>query len=336
MRWSAYKKSPKVSRMQSPVAPSGALWLRVYRSRNLPKSSLFQLFYKVPQNPTLITTILLVLLILVLVLVLVLFAIAITSTSTSTITSTERVKIYYYYFTIYYFTIYYSYYHYYYYYQEIYDLVASFVAPLPVLRRTLQTWVASLSPGALLSSAEDVLLVLKPDLLCSQVCGKVPECPVGRDFEPCIVQPEHRPTSSSGPVYHTGACDRGWLVHWQLSRLPTIQLDLAALDSLPARCSGLCLSLPAPPRHAGSFLSPGPLSLRALRLVSSWTSGFLASLPHALRVASRGVPVLLRVPVRSEQLMPISVWLQRTAAEFEGGLTFNCFTVEFIAKGTSF
>ena len=219
--------------------------------------------------------------------------------------------------------------------QEIYDLVASFVAPLPVLRRTLQLWIASLFPGALLSSAEDVLLVLKPDLLCSRVCGRVPECPVGRDFEPCIAQPAHCPLSLSGPVFYTGVCDAGWLAHWQLSLLPTTQLDLVALDSLPAKCSGLCISLPTPPQHADSFLSPGPLPLRILRLVSSWTSGFLASLPHALRVASQGIPVLLRVPVRSEQLMPISTWLTRTAAEFEGGHAFNCFTVEFIAKGTS-
>ena len=220
--------------------------------------------------------------------------------------------------------------------QEIYDVVASFVAPLPILRHTLQTWITQLPAGPLRSSAEDVLLVLKPDLLCSQSCGKVPDCADGPAFDPCIVLPAHRPLSSAGSVFHVGACDWGWLQRWQLSHLPTVQQDLEGLHRLPACCSGLCLTYPQPPLFEGPFLSPGPLPLRILRQVSAWTLDFLASLPPALSAASRGVPVLLRVPVRSVHLLPVSAWLQRTAAEFEGGTSFNCFTVEFIAKGTSF
>ena len=220
--------------------------------------------------------------------------------------------------------------------QEIFDLVSSFVAPLPVLRRTLRTWADSLLRGALLSSAEDVLLVLKPDLLCSQICGKVSEGLDLQTFDPCIVQPVHRPPSSPGSVFSVGACDAAWLQRWQLSYLPVVDTGLTELTSLPATCSGLCLTLPLPPCYAGSFLCPGSLPLRLLRQVSLWTSGFFASLPHALRIAARGVPVLLRVPVRSDQLLPVSAWLTRTATEFEDGLSFNCFTAEFIAKGTSF
>ncbi|CAE7613083.1 CYB2, partial [Symbiodinium sp. KB8] len=204
--------------------------------------------------------------------------------------------------------------------QEIFDLVSSFVAPLPVLRRTLRTWADSLLRGALLSSAEDVLLVLKPDLLCSQICGKVSEGLDLQTFDPCIVQPVHRPPSSPGSVFSVGACDAAWLQRWQLSYLPVVDTGLTELTSLPATCSGLCLTLPLPPCYAGSFLCPGSLPLRLLRQVSLWTSGFFASLPHALRIAARGVPVLLRVPVRSDQLLPVSAWLTRTATEFEAGL----------------
>ena len=46
--------------------------------------------------------------------------------------------------------------------QQIFDVVASFVAPLPVLRATLQLWASALQPGDLKSAAEDVLLILHP------------------------------------------------------------------------------------------------------------------------------------------------------------------------------
>ncbi|CAE7816687.1 unnamed protein product [Symbiodinium necroappetens] len=178
--------------------------------------------------------------------------------------------------------------------QEVYDLVASFVAPLPDLRRTLQTWVDSLPVGALRSAAEDVLLVLKPDLLCSQICGKVSEDQVGRSFDPRVVRPAYCPRSSAHPVLYMGSCDRNWLERWHLLHMPTERLDFDADDRSFGRCSGLCLAFPPPPQQERSFLHPGPLPLRALRLVNAWTSRLLSILPSALRVAAQGIPVLLR------------------------------------------
>ena len=49
--------------------------------------------------------------------------------------------------------------------QQIYDVVAQYVAPLPLLRQTVCTWRNALPVGALREAAEDVLLVLISELV---------------------------------------------------------------------------------------------------------------------------------------------------------------------------
>ena len=219
--------------------------------------------------------------------------------------------------------------------QQIYDTVASFVEPLPVLRRTLQLWVETLLPDALAASAQDVLLVLKPDLVCSQVRGKLPDVDEAPAFDPLIAHALYRGPVNGGTVYVVGPVDQAWLDKWNLTDLPRGSLDLAATESVPASCSGLSVTLPPAPFYAESFFHPAPLSLKALRLVNAWTSQFLAALPHVTRTASRGVPVLLRVPAGRAQFEPVSTWLLRASANNEEGLSPGCFTLEFNAKGTS-
>ena len=219
--------------------------------------------------------------------------------------------------------------------QQIYDTVASFVEPLPVLRRTLQLWVETLLPDALAASAQDVLLVLKPDLVCSQVRGKLPDVDEAPAFDPLIAHALYRGPVNGGTVYVVGPVDQAWLDKWNLTDLPRGSLDLAATESVPASCSGLSVTLPPAPFYAESFFHPAPLPLKALRLVNAWTSQFLAALPHVTRTASRGVPVLLRVPAGRAQFEPVSTWLLRASANNEEGLSPGCFTLEFNAKGTS-
>ena len=219
--------------------------------------------------------------------------------------------------------------------QQIYDLVASFIEPLPILRRTVQQWMDSLPSGDLAASAADVLLVLKPDLLCSGVCGKTVDRSPCVDFSPDLVLPLYRSPASISPVLYVGALRLTWLRRWGLSQIPQACLDFGELVRPLGPCSGLCVLAPSPPGHVGSFLHPGPLALRALRLVNAWTSCFLATLPTILRTAHLGVPVFLSVPATSSQLEPVSEWLLSSSAEHEDRDCFNCFTIEFNATGTS-
>ena len=125
-----------------------------------------------------------------------------------------------------------------------------------------------LSPaGALASAAEDVLLVLRPDLVCSQICGKVAEEPVNFDFDPRIVLPIFRSPSQASPVFFVGEIDGDWQAKRGLSNMPLVRLDSGDPSVIPAACSGLCITLPPPPRQLGSFLNPSslPRSMNGLR-----------------------------------------------------------------------
>ena len=163
--------------------------------------------------------------------------------------------------------------------QAIYDLVASYVAPLPMLRATLREWLSSLPVGALRSAAEDVLLVLKPDLLCSTVCGKMLGGSDDREFAPRIVPPLYCRQACHGPVVCVGSPHSEWLRGWQLSHLSQVQLEVACLSSRRGLCSGIFVAFPSPPLRGVHLLHPPSLSLRALRTLNAWTSNLLEILP---------------------------------------------------------
>ncbi|CAE7880774.1 unnamed protein product, partial [Symbiodinium necroappetens] len=67
----------------------------------------------------------------------------------------------------------------------IFDVVSRCIAPLPVLRCTIETWCRTLPPGVLRSAAEDVLLVFSPEHLCTRISGrKACSSPASPDFVP--------------------------------------------------------------------------------------------------------------------------------------------------------
>ena len=71
--------------------------------------------------------------------------------------------------------------------QDIYDIVASHVEPLPVLRATVETWVRGLPEGTLASAGSDVLLVLHPEPLVLSCMWQA-----ARSAPACCVRPTHR------------------------------------------------------------------------------------------------------------------------------------------------
>ncbi|CAE7508498.1 unnamed protein product, partial [Symbiodinium sp. CCMP2456] len=107
--------------------------------------------------------------------------------------------------------------------QQIYDLVEANVAPLPVLRQTLEVWRAQATLEELASACADVLLVLHPEHLCDKVAGKASED--GDEtlpddfFHPDITPPCFAPACELRSLSVTS-----WPV---LSRLP---LDFASLS----------------------------------------------------------------------------------------------------------
>ena len=219
--------------------------------------------------------------------------------------------------------------------QEIFDLVASFIAPLPMLRQTLRAWMDSLPEGELLAAAEDVLLILKPEHVCSSICGRVPDQPALRSFSPVIRRPVHRAPSRIQPVRWFGALDARWVDRWGLVDCSTLPLDLTDLSDGPVPCSGLCVLFASPPA-ADISLFPTSMPLRGLRLRIEWLSSLFRILPCLLSTALLGIPVSLRVPVEAVRLEPLSTWLLEAAQASADKEAPNCFTLEFNAIGTSF
>ncbi|CAE7222840.1 unnamed protein product, partial [Symbiodinium necroappetens] len=100
--------------------------------------------------------------------------------------------------------------------QEVYDTVAAHVAPLPVLRRTLEVWASDLPAGPLADSASDVLLVLTPELLCSEVCGKLDGNVPAPPFMPRLQAMGFCPRKFPREVLWHGHLDLAWIDRWPL------------------------------------------------------------------------------------------------------------------------
>ncbi|CAE7751182.1 unnamed protein product [Symbiodinium microadriaticum] len=190
--------------------------------------------------------------------------------------------------------------------QDIYDVVASHLAPLPVLRRTLEVWACGLPAGPLADSAADVLLVLTPGLLCSAVCGKSADPVEVSPFVPQLKPLVFRPRSSPSEVLWHGHLDSEWLARWHLSSLPARHVDFKELQVHETSCAGLCFALPPPPCQDACLLSPGSKPLRDLRALIAWIAELLDLLRILLRSAQAGIPVLFRVNVGAAQLSPLS------------------------------
>ncbi|CAE7947452.1 RPS25 [Symbiodinium sp. KB8] len=120
----------------------------------------------------------------------------------------------------------------------LYELVQMHVAPLPVLRRTIERWRDSLSPGLLAQACDDVLLVLHPEHVCDRVSGAAPgtEC-LGGSFEPRVIPPPWARPCPVLPFLVIG--DLESLSQWKSTQLAgacrfvraRIPVDFAALET---------------------------------------------------------------------------------------------------------
>ncbi|OLQ08158.1 hypothetical protein AK812_SmicGene8346 [Symbiodinium microadriaticum] len=166
--------------------------------------------------------------------------------------------------------------------QEIYDLVLAHLAPLPVLRATLLHWIAGLASGALRDAAEDVVLILHPEHLCSAVVGQVRQ--EVRDeiaFRPSISPPFFLPAPADLPVFFFGCIDLDWIARWTLEDRRHVCCDLTSLPNGPLKCGGLFLDFSPPPFSDACLLQPSAKPLRALREHRVW----ILALLHAVRCA---------------------------------------------------
>ncbi|CAE7680575.1 unnamed protein product, partial [Symbiodinium sp. CCMP2456] len=219
--------------------------------------------------------------------------------------------------------------------QDIYDVVASVISPLPVLRRTLLFWQSTLPPGGVADAAADVALVLFPEHVCSRVCGKLPDAAPGPAFAPLLVVPVLAAPDASLPVLWVGALDHDWITAWGLDGHLCQRVEPCELPVCYCVCAGLCVRLSPPPFGDPCFLDPVSKSLRLLRRHSDWIQHFLSVLRCCLGTAYVGTPVSLRVPFCFGQFEPLSTWLQQVAC-VAGEASPSCFTVEFNAMDTSF
>ena len=216
--------------------------------------------------------------------------------------------------------------------EELYDIVAQHIAPLPVLRYTLTAWCQDLPDGVLRSAAEDVLLVLHPEHICTRVSGKQPcPCPSDPDFAPQILVPRLLLPVLSLPLFSCGPLSPSWVLDFGLSHLETQSLrmdDLAQIDWRLAAAA--CVSFAPLPSGLPLVFSPLSCSLRALRQLRPWVRGFLAALGPLLMLAREGRPVCLRFPFSPAALDPLSGWLiAMTQTESIENTSSPCLTLEF-------
>ena len=118
--------------------------------------------------------------------------------------------------------------------------------------------------------------------------------------------------------------------------LPSFRVELPYLLQSGLRCSGCCVDYPLPPCPDLHVLHPSSTSLRKLRAQSAWTLDFLHLLSALLRLTHVGTPVSLRVRIEGTLFEPISAWLTQLAEHKPEQARPTCFTLEFVAMGTSF
>ena len=223
--------------------------------------------------------------------------------------------------------------------QDIYDVVASHIAPLPVLRGTLELWQASLAPGDLREAAADVLLVLSPDHLCSQVAGRHEEddtlrCP---DFQPMFCRPVLRFPPPAASIAIVGSRPSAWLLDWGLDSCAVLSPSLDTLSaawSTGVRCFGVSVEFPPAPPGLVSLLAFRPMPLRQHRACCSWIRQLLRVFCCLFRTATLGRPARLQIPTQPSFFEPLTTWVQQSAAApvaaESAHLSFpSCFTLEF-------
>ena len=219
--------------------------------------------------------------------------------------------------------------------QCIYDVVVSFIAPLPVLRATLLEWASGLEPGGLRDAAEDVLLILHPVHLCDRVAD-APSPPSYSQvaYAPQLDHPVRAPFGGCGVVLSAGdpAAARAWaqglsVPFSSVAESSVQQLRSGAFEQVVAAC----LTFPRPPSDCLPVFAPPSCPYRVLWRTHLWTLELLAALRLALSFARKGYPVCLRFPLPPCALEPLSSWLLGMAHPGQRDCSqASCLTVEFI------
>ena len=214
----------------------------------------------------------------------------------------------------------------------IFDVVSRHIAPLPVLRRTLSEWSRTLEPGVLKAAADDVLLVLLPEHLCTRLSGKKAcSSSVLPDFVPDICPVSIVLPLPALPILVCGPLASSWFEAIRSERSAVVNLDFAAIAQWNWRqAAAACVTFPVPPSGLSPVFSPPSCSLRALRQLSEWIHSFLSALEPLLLLAKLGRPVRIRFPFSSQTLEPLSTWLTAMAGlESIESPPNPCLTLEF-------
>ncbi|CAE7738079.1 unnamed protein product, partial [Symbiodinium microadriaticum] len=207
--------------------------------------------------------------------------------------------------------------------EAIFDEICKCVAPLPVLRTTLQRWISGLMCGATREAAEDVLLCLRADLLCDAAALPTDEVRTGL-FRPRIIPLSWspRPAGLPGLVLGFSVADGqalldlepggGWRTY-PFRLPPPLCVDFA----------GAVVQLPRPPLRDGVFGDAPSCSLRALRKHREWVNLALKWLSAVLALAKRGRRCLLDLSLVPCGGHPLSDWIQQAcqAQEIQEELT---------------
>ncbi|CAE7897325.1 unnamed protein product, partial [Symbiodinium sp. KB8] len=192
--------------------------------------------------------------------------------------------------------------------ETIFGIVKNHIAPLPVLRLTLQQWVDSLPDGALQAAGRDVLLILHAEHLCSRISGQAPGgTEPSPAFSPAVYPlPATLPVATAHVAWIGHLCPR-WVDTWGLVSLPPAVLTWPLGQSrLLSGAAAVCCHVPDPPFPFSRASEPAPCQLRSLRANRVWLDQVLASVELLLERARAGAPVLVRIPVPVVGQVPVT------------------------------
>ncbi|CAE7767801.1 unnamed protein product [Symbiodinium sp. CCMP2456] len=194
---------------------------------------------------------------------------------------------------------------------ELFQAVKQHIAPLPVLRFTLEQWISGLPVGSLRSAAEDVLLILRPEHVCDRVAGpSAGNEDVPLSYLPIVDVPRAVPRAPSLPILHNCRVPQAWRAIHSLQSAPLRLISFGSLvQQAGGACSGICLEFPAPPETLLPVFRPPSCSVRSLRGLCDWISAVLDALRFLVAQARSGCPVFVRFPVDRDDLQPLSGWL---------------------------
>ncbi|CAE7540367.1 unnamed protein product [Symbiodinium sp. CCMP2592] len=203
--------------------------------------------------------------------------------------------------------------------EHIFDTVASFIEPFPVLRQTLVVWVSELDDSDVKEWAVDVLSCWQVDLLCDKTpAAKKDADNVGvADYafrpliEPFFLSVEH--VQGSALLAGTSSdlnLDRAFPVRpsvWTHVGFESAEVDLSTFSSL-------VVCFPAPPLPSLLFWEFPSCSLKALRPHQRWISSTLTWISAALEFARLGRFTALSFDLSFDQGGALFEWLVSSAA----------------------